>query len=132
MAKQINNKKKGEDKIPHYGATKADPISYSVADKDLSELVAHPDKLHYLHHLCKSTLTISINPQRDVCQSASSFLLSDKFYAPYIKTGSDIYKQVVSRDSLISIRFLSGGNIFCVIHHDLNHALDEAIKILEK
>lgn len=102
------------------------------------------NKLNKLMSMCKASVTVSINDhkgcyitaeqclyERAEMQSCKS-LYNDMI--AYHDITEDVANNIIDSNNLVCVQFYprTPVSFYCVIHHDLEAAIDEAISILEK
>lgn len=93
------------------------------------------NKLKRLQELCNASILVKINSHRDY-QSVISYFDDKKDLETFDKNEIEnaIYEKMIELDTIIEIQFypLTSVGFYTIYHYDIDMALDEAIKIIER
>lgn len=86
-------------------------------------------------HLCKCSVSISVNSHRDYYQSVESYIKDQDVNNDGLvdEIGIDIYEKMVESNTVVNIHCYPNTPVgfFSIWHYDLEMAMDEMIKTLK-
>ncbi len=83
--------------------------------------------LYELIKLCKGSVSLNINPHRDIYQSIETYLSDDRD-----KISDNTYNNIIKNDTLVELVFYPDTPVsnYTVYHYDIDTAIKTAIGII--